>query len=282
MHARFPTLVVVFTLLGLAFASPARAQGKHNDQAAKIADRPADRGRQLEALIDALANKNKPPKIVDRQGRHRPLFDETYDWAEQERVRKACLALNEREAADGNELWQHVAEHADDQRYAVTCLVRTDDEYVLNITVGEICRYVAYHDLVQPFAGIWQGKSPFMGSVTGDPRYTASTPPWHNLKAWSGGRKGKLLWELQVEVGQWGIKTLNDVDGKREKWKADCLQQTNAQIEALRRTKKPIVRQAPADFDGYKYAIICYAGVFRPAKGPEVPGTPYVEETAEH
>ena len=55
-------------------------------------------GPALEALIDALANHNKKPVMIDvstgvSAGRN-PLFDNDYDWKEDERVQKAAKDLS--------------------------------------------------------------------------------------------------------------------------------------------------------------------------------------------
>ncbi len=278
MQARFLTLAVVFALFCPAFAAPARAQDAHNNQGTKPANRPAVRARQLEALIDALANKNKPPKlpeIVAFRESHRPPFDAKYDWTEQERVWKACLTLLQRERTDGNDLWQHIAEHADDKRYAFTCWTESHDPYVgpYNIRVGEICRHIAYRDLVCAFAQIWEGGPIF--DVRLDDGHFYKDLPWRDVKTWCRARPGKPLWELQIEVGQWGIKKLEGVDGAQNKEKADSLQKTPALIDALRKTKKPIVNKYPT-------VIIERIKFYKPPKGQEVPGTAYVDETPEH
>ena len=58
----------------------------------------ADRTREYERLIDAIASRNKPPQMVsvsdagsaaDIVMKTRiPLFDEKYDFADQDRVRR--------------------------------------------------------------------------------------------------------------------------------------------------------------------------------------------------
>src|SRR5262249_58899734 len=65
-------------------------------------------GKQAKALakmIDALANRNRPPKLVpiEENGPRLPLFPANYDWKEHERVRTA-LGKVQREKTP--EMWE--------------------------------------------------------------------------------------------------------------------------------------------------------------------------------
>ena len=55
-----------------------------------IARRP--RSQPLEELIDAMASRNKPPRLVIAGDATVPLFDDSYNWSEQKRVRVAIDA----------------------------------------------------------------------------------------------------------------------------------------------------------------------------------------------
>ncbi|HEX4147049.1 MAG TPA: hypothetical protein VHY91_26360 [Pirellulales bacterium] len=53
-----------------------------------------DRIVDFDAVIDALANSNSPPRLI-RGGRQRlALFPEDFDWAENKRVQELLLRLD--------------------------------------------------------------------------------------------------------------------------------------------------------------------------------------------
>ena len=65
------------------------------------------------------------------------------------------------------------------------------------------------------------------------------------LVAWYRARKGKPLYELQIEVCQWAIKTVEDARGAAEEPKKQFIAAVKKQIESLRRTGKPAVNNSP-------------------------------------
>src|SRR5262245_28505688 len=83
----------------------------------------ADEKKELpkpSAMIEALANKNAPPKIVqigDGPEGLVAVFPLDYDWKEQARVEKALLAIL---ADERIEVWDAMMAAADDRRFCLT------------------------------------------------------------------------------------------------------------------------------------------------------------------
>ena len=138
------------------------------------------------------------------------IFGENYDWTEYRRVRKAIDILVKR---NGEELWPHLVKHLDDQRYSLTCSI---DDFGTNLTVGDFCRDMVRRNLAEPYGCLWPSTStlplPSYARVIGFAR-----PPWQQtLDKWSHSWKDKRLWELQVELGEWGIQKMEGRDAPVE------------------------------------------------------------------
>jgi hypothetical protein len=161
-----------------------------------------DRVQELDALIDALANRNPPPKIISRGPERYVDFGDDYEWAEQDRVVEAFRSLV---AAEGNELWSRLVEHMDDKRYSLTYEYGDD---IVNATVGNLCRDLALYDLLWPY---WR-HLPTMKGVERQSQYWAISTPQndldHGLEAWAWyrSRMGDDLRKLQIEVCGWAIR----------------------------------------------------------------------------
>src|SRR5437899_2608445 len=65
-------------------------------------------------MIDALANRNRPPKLVDMDGDRLPLFPDEYDWKEDRRVRSALGKVRAERTA---EMWEELVRGIGDERY---------------------------------------------------------------------------------------------------------------------------------------------------------------------
>ncbi|MBI3860432.1 MAG: hypothetical protein HY290_00900 [Planctomycetia bacterium] len=161
----------------------------------------ADDGSNLDALIDALENHNPPPKIDDRGAEGAVLFDENYNWDEQDRVKDALSTLI---AAEGNELWARLIEHMDDKRYSLTYEF---DGHIVNATIGQFCREIAMRDIIFPY----RRHLPYSMKGASPRHYREIFNPLNDLRegleawAWYRSRKGDSLRKLQIEVCSWAL-----------------------------------------------------------------------------
>ncbi len=84
-------------------------------------------------IIDAMASSNPPPALGGVGGNAAPIFGATYDWEEQQRVRRAVDAVMR---ADPEAIWWSLRDRIDDDRYVLTA---TRGPETRNFTVGMIC-----------------------------------------------------------------------------------------------------------------------------------------------
>src|SRR5207244_2712597 len=71
-------------------------------------------------LVDAIANANEPPKVVNRRAgmpRTVPLFPDGYDWKEDQRVTKSLDKLFQTPSV---ELWEELVRKEHDRAYCIT------------------------------------------------------------------------------------------------------------------------------------------------------------------
>jgi hypothetical protein len=160
---------------------------------------------EFERLVESLANRNEPPKLAEdafaiNEVSSPPIFGEKYDWVEQRRVREALHVLTKR---NGAALWPHLVRHLDDQRYSLTC---SFEDCGANLTVGDFCREMARRDLTEPYRRVWPQVRLLPGAL-GVIHF--ARPPWRRtLEEWSPSWKDRQLWELQIELGEWGLQRL--------------------------------------------------------------------------
>jgi lysophospholipase L1-like esterase len=135
-------------------------------------------------LIDELKSKNKAPAPFDRGARQVSLFPKDYDWQDQARVIHAWGELDARVEESMLEL----ANHADDVDYCVTF---ASSPVFRNFSVGNICRRILRAHL-----------TPFIDR----PGLPSPEWPWaidgESFASWLGRRKGKRLYEIQLEVAE--------------------------------------------------------------------------------
>lgn len=201
----------------------------------------ADPDVPLEILIDAMASRNAPPKLVARGGETIPLFGERYDWAEQQRVRSAIDAVL-RNHSDA--MWWRLRARLGDPRYAFTA---TRGGTAENFTVGAICA-----DILS--ARLCLAHTTHLPSVPG--RLPLSFRPeeeyWKHEKEWARDRKP--LYEMQIAlcekaIAQWATveRTEPCGDGRSHVFTADEKARYPAglksQIEDLRQTKKAVYEE---------------------------------------
>jgi hypothetical protein len=185
----------------------------------------------LDALVDALANHNVAPPILVNSSvgdiNDPPIFPENSDWAENRRVRDAIIFLGKR---NGEALWPHLLKHMRDDRYSLTCDSNGDGS---NMTVGWFCTLMVRQDLEKPYASLWQTVVPHRGPPFPGALIGFAWPGWWNATdEWARSRK--TLWELQVELGERGLRRINGQ-------KTEVLDKTRETIEKIRQTKKPIL-----------------------------------------
>jgi hypothetical protein len=96
---------------------------------------------QADRLINALASRNKEPRLVHLGDARLPLFAAEYDWAEQTRVRAALLAVLH---CKSDLMWWRLREHANDHRYILTATFQNKAE---NFSVAAFCDDFAAADL---------------------------------------------------------------------------------------------------------------------------------------
>ncbi len=87
----------------------------------------------LESLIDAMASRNKPPRLVTVGDVMDPLFGDDYDWSEQQRVRTAIGAVMRSKSDDS---WWQLRAHIHDDRYVLTA---SRGGIAKNFTLGALC-----------------------------------------------------------------------------------------------------------------------------------------------
>lgn len=210
----------------------------------------ADRTRDFNDLIDAVASRNKEPKLEKTPwdlGDKVPLFDKDYDWADQSRVLEAVGKLC---TLDGDELWPRLVEHMNDTRYSLT---KAENYWVENVTVGDFCGEIAFDDLRFPFDRYLMRLPP--GELTPDERAVLRAmwgpPELEDLKAWRRARNSRPLHELQIELCLWSIDTMQSLKEASAAQKAEFTANVERQIERIRASKLPIVRGRNAFAERY-------------------------------
>jgi len=198
--------------------------------------------KQAAKLIDAIANRNKPPRLVKTRDGKPPLFPAEYDWKEEERVKRAIRKVAESMTP---EVWEVLLEKADDKRYALTLKQLNgpgDDECAVgHWTVGQICREIAGKQLSDTYRKhLPRAETRPIGLLVG--------PYLGDLVAWRKKRKDKALYELQIEVCEMALAELAKVKEKEydegSPTKAQALWRIKAQIQTLRKTKRPVFAEA--------------------------------------
>ncbi len=154
----------------------------------------------LEALIDAVASRNKPPKLIALGDATIPLFADDYDWREQQRVRSAIEAVLRTKSDD---LWWRLRTHRSDERYVLTA---TRGGVAKNFTLGALCC-----DIVD--ARLCLGFTAHLPSVPG--RLPGTFRPeqeyWQHEAQWA--RERTPLYAMQAALCQRAIEQWAAVQG---------------------------------------------------------------------
>lgn len=156
-------------------------------------------GRSLGRLIDAMASRNRPPRLLPAGDASVPVFDPDYDWTEQQRVRTALESVMR---ANCNDTWWELRARASDDRYVLTA---SRDAETRNFTIGMLCA-----DLVD--MRLCLGVTSHLPLVPGKlpPDFRPESVFWHNEEQWERDRKP--LHEMQAAVcraaiDQWAAVT---------------------------------------------------------------------------
>ncbi len=191
--------------------------------------------KQVAQMVEAIANRNKPPKIVrrDRVCPSRfPLYPKDYDWKEEERVGEALTKLEEDTSV---ELWEALVQKANDRRYCFASYSFSSADVEMN-SVGGICYGLAYSRLCHVF----------MKHLPSYPPHGSPIQMWDVIKdfpTWRKARKDKALYQLQIEVCEIALRELPKLRAIEvsDKEKAETRKKIQAEIAELRRSKKPVM-----------------------------------------
>lgn len=209
-------------------AKEQRAEEPAADQAVKRD------GKEATKMVEAIANRNKQPKIIKRRRvkpSRFPLFPKDYDWKEEERVRRAL----ERLAQDTSvEIWEALVQKANDKRYCIASYSGSSDDVEMH-SVGGICSELAYYRLCKVFTK----------HLPSYPPHGSPIQMWgviNDFPTWRKARKDKSLYQLQIEVCEIALRELPKLmdDELSDKGKAEARKKIQNEIAELKRTKRPI------------------------------------------
>lgn len=204
----------------------------NRSRAGEPSKKQAERIRELDKLIDALANRNRQPRIVDLGADWVAIFDKSYDWREQARVVKAIQRVAEIATP---EMWIRLNAHEKDSRYCVTFNDGAADvlgHFATNWTVGEICQDIGSTQVQFPVdratEAIRVGPRTVHLPLSAVPEYPKS-----------GESRMKVPFvELQIKLCQQAVKDLPKVasaakeSGRDVNTDPETLKQCRARLEA--------------------------------------------------
>ena len=149
------------------------------------------------ALVEALASRNRPPKHVGEE--HYPIFDPKFDWEEDARVWRAIKSATDH----AEEVWPELVKHLNDERYCVT--YESFSEYTYDFTVGRVCHDIILRNLAAGYFESVRPTSKVPNLRLGQPHFLFES---QTLKKWCEARRGKKLYELQIELCKWAAAEL--------------------------------------------------------------------------
>jgi hypothetical protein len=161
--------------------------------------------QQADRLIEAMASRNKEPKIVLTTFNDEvPVFADGYDWPEQDRVWQALQTVIKTKS---DTLWWRLVEHVDDARYALTS---DNDEFVdmtaRNYSVGRLCYHIAKTDLGRPYL---RHLSEDEWRILPESSFHPQDEFWQLKDKWTG----KPLYLIQIEVCRRAIEQMAAATG---------------------------------------------------------------------
>jgi hypothetical protein len=166
-------------------------------------------------LIDAMASGNRPPRLVGNGGATVPVFDDDYDWAEQQRVRTALETVRR---ANCDATWWELHARADDDRYVLTASRGAETR---NFTIGMLCADLADMRLclgVTSHLPLVPGKLPA--------GFRPESVFWRNRQQWQRERKPLHAMQAavcQAAIEQWAAVTATEPgrDGRSHRYTPD-------------------------------------------------------------
>ena len=175
------------------------------------------------------------------------------------RVQAAARALSQ---DNSNDLFGCLVRHFDDKRYAGTSEMYEGCPW--NEQVGTICFVIARNKLQCAYLRhLEPGKTFQYGGPTfnhvpensrdflpdGVQRELHDAPQLYatddGLAGWYRARKGKPLYELQIEVCEWAIKTVEDAHSVADKPREKFVAAVRKETASLKKNKKPVGDPSP-------------------------------------
>jgi len=212
--------------------------------------------KEIAAMVAALANQNSAPALIKRRSIAVPIFSPEYDWDEAKRVRKAFLTVVRSESV---ELWEELVKHLDDKRYSVTMCI-DDGPNAFNFTVGSLCRIVAESRLI------------LVSRIHSDPTSRDRPDVYidvgiEDIAKWRKERPKKSLSELQIEVCEKAISTIQMNAELSDKVKAIESERIRRTISQIKETKKPTFHKLL--WEGYEFFDSALADQLREETQPQ-------------
>ncbi|HEV3262935.1 MAG TPA: hypothetical protein VG013_39230 [Gemmataceae bacterium] len=196
---------------------------------------------EAKRLIGALASHNPAPKLVGDEMEKQPDFAKKFDWTDQARVHKAITELT----AHAEQAWPDLLDSLDDKRYAITYMI-FDSGY--NLDVGDVCREIILDWLA---AGYVPHVPPATRKGVQAKVMRTAVVGYEKVKGWCLHRKGKKLYELQIEICENSIGWIQGITDAPAEERRASIRAIRAQIKSLHADKKP---RAPERFLAGEYA----------------------------
>lgn len=192
-------------------------------------------------LIDALVNHNPAPIMTNpplrfppTEDEGLPLFDKKYDWSEYDRANKAVDSL----VAHAEEAWPELLKHFDDKRYCMTY----KGDYGQNYSVGDMCEQIVHDYLVEGYSRHLPVLFRAVSNAEGAHAALQGSRVWWEAgttrKVWCEKRKGKPLYELQIEMCEWAIARVAKLKDVSDEERGPFVKAVRAEITRLRQSKK--------------------------------------------
>jgi hypothetical protein len=189
--------------------------------------------KRLTKMIDALANRNAPPKLVDyAEGAPVALFPAKFDWKENDRVRSALGKVRAERTPD---MWEELIQRMNDRRYCLTLKDKNETFALGNWTVGDFCALLA-GDWLDGVCNQHLPNDPIKDGY----QIIVDIGMTGGLVKWRKQRANKKFYELQIEVCEETIRQLAKVARVPQRDKDRAHQKIEAEIAKLKSTKRAI------------------------------------------